>query len=436
MSDYASMYQDKLTTPQEAVQRLVRSGDTLVLGMVFAEPPALLAAIADRAREGELAKLIVYSMFPMAHASETVLDPGLSDCIESRSWFVSGMNRDMVKVGMNDFVPNYFHQIPRLCRDFMEIDCMVTTVSPMDKAGYFTFGLVNDYTSTAARCAKRLIVEVNENMPRVFGDSLLHISEVDAVVENRAPLLEIKLPEPKPEAEVIGKTVAEMVPNGATLQLGFGGLPDAIARYLENHQDLGVHTEMFSDGLVRLIRQGVATGRKKTLHPRKHIFTIVLGNPETVEFVDDNPSMESYPVSYTNDPAVIGQNDNMVSINSIIEVDLLGQCNAEYMDGSQFSGTGGQLDFVRGAFNSRGGKSFLAFYATTRGGDVSRIVPRLKTGTIVTTPRMDTHYLVTEFGAVNLKGKTSRQRALDIIGIAHPKFRDDLLKEAEEMYII
>lgn len=436
MGDYPSQYRQKLTTPREAVERLLRSGDTLVIGMAVAEPPALLDAVAGIAKEGHLAKLKVYSMLPLAHATETILAPELTDSVESRSWFVSSQNRDLVKVGLNDFVPNYFHQIPRLCREFMEIDCVVTTVSPMDKAGYFTFGLANDYTSTAARCAKRLIVEVNENMPRVFGDSLLHVSEVDAVVENHVPLLEIKAPRPKPEAEAIGKTIAELVPDGATLQLGFGGLPDALARYLENHRDLGVHTEVFSDGLVRLIQQGVATGRKKTLHPRKHVFTTVLGTREATEFVNDNPSMESYSVSYTNDPAVIAQNDNMVSINSIIEVDLLGQCNAEHVAGSQFSGTGGQLDFVRGAFNSRGGKSILAFYSKAKNGTVSRVVPRLSTGAIVTTPRMDTHYLVTEYGAVNLKGKTSRQRALDIISIAHPDYRDDLLRQAEEMYII
>jgi len=436
MSDYTSEYRQKLTTPREAVERLLRSGDTLVLGIAVAEPPALLAAIADMAREGQLTELEVYSMLSLAHAAETILAPGLADCIESRSWFVSGLNRDLVKVGLNDFVPNYFHQIPRLCRDFMEIDCVVTTVSPMDKAGFFTFGLANDYTSTAARCAKTLIVEVNENMPRVFGDSLLHISEVDAVVENHVPLLEIRGPKPKPEADTIGKMIAELVPDGATLQLGIGGLPDALASHLENHRNLGIHTEVFGDGFVRLIRQGAATGRKKTLHPRKHIFTTALGTIETSEFLDDNPSIESYPVSHTNDPAVIAQNDNMVSINSIIEVDLLGQCNSEYMAGSQFSGTGGQLDFVRGAFNSRGGKSILAFYSTAKNGTVSRVVPRLSTGAIVTTPRMDTHYLVTEYGAVNLKGKTSRQRALDIISIAHPDYRDDLLREAEEMYII
>ncbi len=188
--------------------------------------------------------------------------------------------------------------------------------------------------------------------------------------------------------------------------------------------------------MVDLIEMGVVTGRKKTLHPMKNVFTIALGTKRTYEFIDENLSMESYPVSYTNDPAVIPQNDNMVSINSVLEVDLLGQCNAESLAGSQFSGTGGQLDFVRGAFNSQGGKSILAFYSTARNGEASRVVPRFEIGTVVTTPRMDTHYVVTEYGVVNLKGKSTRERALDIISLAHPKFRDDLLREAENMYLI
>ena len=414
----------------------IKDGNTIIHGMAIAEPPALLAAIADRTREGDLKNIKIFSLLPLEHAARTVLAPDLSDCIQAYSWFVGASDRALVKVGLNYFVPNYFHQVPRLIRDFMEIDVTVTTVSPMDKAGYFSFGAANDYTSIAARHCKMLIVEVNENMPRVFGDSLLHVSEVDAIVENHVPLLEVALAEPQPEAEIIGKYIAEMVPDGATIQLGFGGIPNAITHYLTDHKDLGIHTELFCSGMVDLLEKGVVTGRKKTLHPRKNVFTNTLGPKRVYEFINDNPSMESYPVSYTNEPAVIAQNDNFISINSILEVDLLGQCNAEFLAGSQFSGTGGQLDFVRGAFNSRGGKSILAFYSTARNGEVSRVVPRFETGTVVTTPRMDTHYLVTEHGAVNLKGKSTRERALDIISIAHPKFRDDLLREAENMYLI
>ncbi len=435
MNTYASEYRQKLTTPQQAVEK-IKNGSIIVHGMTNAEPPALLATIADKARAGDLKDIKILSLLPLEHVAKTVLSPDLSDCIQAYSWFVGGSDRAMVKVGLSYFVPNYFHQIPRLCRDFMEIDVTVTTVSPLDKAGYFTFGAANDYTSTAARNCKMLIVEVNGNMPRVFGDSLLHISEVDAIVENHVPLFELIPPEPRPEDEIIGRYIAEMVPDGATIQLGFGGIPNAIARYLMGHKDLGIHTEMFCPGMVDLIENGVVTGRRKTLRPRKNVFTTALGTKRMYEFINDNPSMESYPVSYTNDPAVIAQNGNMISINSVLEVDLLGQCNAEFLAGSQFSGTGGQLDFVRGAFNSRGGKSVLTFYSTAKNGEVSRVVPRFETGTVVTTPRMDAHYLVTEYGVVNLKGKSTRDRALDIISIAHPKFREDLLKEAENMYLI
>ncbi len=435
MNTYASEYRQKLTTPQKTVEK-IKNGSTIIHGMAIAEPPALLAAVAERARAGDLKDIKIFSLLPLEHVAKTVLSPDLSDCIQAYSWFVGAADRRLVKVGLSYFVPNYFHQVPRLIRDFMDIDATITTVSPMDKAGYFTFGAANDYTSTAARHCKMLIVDVNENMPRVFGDSLLHISEVDAIVENHVPLLEVAPTESQPEAETIGKYIAEMIPDGATIQLGFGGIPNAITHYLMDHKDLGIHTELFCPGMVDLIEKGVVTGRKKTLHPRKHIFTNTLGPKRVYEFINDNPSIETYPVSYTNEPAVIAQNDNFISINSILEVDLLGQCNAEFLAGSQFSGTGGQLDFVRGAFNSRGGKSILAFYSTARNGEASRVVPRFETGTVVTTPRMDTHYLVTEHGVVNLKGKSTRERALDIISIAHPKFRDDLLREAENMYLI
>jgi itaconate CoA-transferase len=338
-----------------------------------------------------------------------------------------------VRAGTHIFVPNQFHQIPRLIRDFMEVDVTVTTVSPMDRAGFFSFGTVNDYISTAARHCRRLIVEVNHRMPRVFGDALLHVSEVDAIVEHDAPLVELIPAAPKPEAETIGKHIAAMVPDGATIQLGLGGIPNAVCHYLEGHHDLGIHTELLCPGMVHLIKQGVINGRRKNRHPRKHVFTNALGDRELYEFIHDNPSMESFPVSYTNNPAVIAANDNMISINSTIEVDLLGQCNSEFLGGFEFSGTGGQLDFVRGAFDSKGGKSIIAFYSTAHKGEVSRVVPRFASGTVTTTPRMDTHYLVTEYGAVNLMGKSTCERAVEIVKLAHPKFRDSLMEEARKM---
>jgi itaconate CoA-transferase len=429
---YRQEYHRKLTTPDEAVAAIPHAA-TIIHGMASGEPAALLGAIARRVRQGDLKGLKVYSLLPMANAAATILSPDLAGLIQPHCWFVSGADRDQVRAGSHVFVPNQFHQIPRLIREFMEVEVTVTTVSPMDRAGFFSFGTVNDYISTAARHCRRLIVEVNRHMPRVFGDALLHVSEVDAIVEHDTPLVELIPTEAKPEAEIIGKKIAAMVPDGATIQLGIGGIPNAVCHYLEGHKDLGIHTELLCPGMVHLIKKGVINGRKKNRHPHKHVFTNALGDREMYEFIHDNPSMESYPVSYTNNPTVIAANDKMVSINSTLEVDLLGQCNSEYLGGFEFSGTGGQLDFVRGAFNSEGGKSIIAFYSTTHNGEVSRVVPRFAAGTVTTTPRMDTHYLVTEYGAVNLMGKSTCERAMAIVTLAHPKFRDDLMAEARKM---
>jgi itaconate CoA-transferase len=429
---YRQEYRRKLTTPDQAVAPVPDSA-TLIHGMGCGEPPALLAALARRVRQGDLRGLNVYSLLPMKNAATTILAPDLAGLVQPHSWFVSGADRAQVKCGTHAFVPNQFHQIPRLIRDFMEVDVTVSTVSPMDKAGFFSFGTVNDYITTAARHCKRLIVEVNRHMPRVFGESMLHVSEVDAIVEHDAPLLELIPNPPKPEAATIGGLIAGLVPDGACLQLGLGGIPNAVCHYLEGHKDLGIHTELLCPGMIHLIKKGVITGRKKNLHRRKHVFTNALGDRQMYEFMHDNPSMESYRVSHTNNPHVIATNDRMISINSTLEVDLLGQCNSEYMGGFEFSGTGGQLDYVRGAFNSRGGKSIIAFYSTAHDGEVSRVVPCFAQGTVVTTPRMDTHFLVTEYGVVNLMGKSTYERAQEIVKLAHPKFRDSLMEEAKKM---
>ena len=435
MNAYQSEYKSRLTTAADAVEPIA-NGETIVYGMSVSQPPALLAALANRARDDKLHGIRLYSFLPLKHALDTVLDPYLADCIQNLSWFVGGADRNLIKTGLTYHVPTYLHQIPRLCRDFMEIDTVITTVSPMDKSGYFTFGTANDYISTATRHCKRLIVEVNENMPRVFGESLLHVSEVDLIVENTVPLIEMPPPDPRPEDEIIGPMLAEMVPDGATIQLGIGGLPNAITRYLTNHKDIGVHTELLTEGMIDLIEKGVITGKRKNLHPRKNVFTTASGTRRMYEFMDNNPSMESYPASYVCSPTVIARNDNMIAVNAILEVDLLGQANAEYLGGTTYSGTGGQLDFIRGAFDSRGGKAILTFYSTAKGGKLSRIVPQLKQGSIVTTPRNDAFYLVTEYGVANLKGKSTKERALAIINLAHPRYREELMREAENMYII
>ena len=435
MNSFQQQYKKKLTRPAHAAE-LVRSGDTIVYGMSIAQPPALLAALAARARKGDVNGLEVYSFLPREHASSSVLSPDLADTIENYSWFVGAADRDSIKVGLNYHVPSYLHQIPQLVSEYMDVDVAMATVSSMDKAGFFSLGTANDYFSTAARCCKTLILEVNRNMPRVFGDSQIHVSEVSSVIENHVPLMELRIAKKKPEDDIIGPAIAEIIPDGATIQLGIGNLPNAVARYLADHKDIGIHTELFTDGMVDLVESGVANGKKKTIHRYKHVFTTAAGTKRMYEFMDDNPAMESYAASHVCSPAVIAKNRAMISINSVLEVDLLGQANAEHLEGATFSGTGGQLDFVRGAFASPGGKSFLAFYSTAKGGTISRVVPQLPPGAVVTTPRADTHYLATEHGIIDLKGKSTRERALAIIGIAAPQFREELTKAAEDMYLI
>lgn len=432
---FASQYKDKLRDADDAVAP-VGDDSLLIYGAMLAEPPAVLWALATRLRTGDLKKLRIFAGPASQHSLDSVLALDLADCVERESFFVGTGDRTRVNVGLNYLVPAHFHQVPRLIEEHMQVDVAATVVSPMDRAGYFSLGVANDFISTAVRRAGRVIVEVNEFMPRVHGDSRIHVSQVTSVVENHSPLLDFPDAVPEPVDEIIGRTIAEMVPDGATLQLGIGNVPSAVAGYLRNHRHLGIHTEFFSPVMVDLIQAGVVTGERKTLHPRRHVFTIAAGGPPLLDFLHDNPSVESHPVSYTNHPAVIARNDDMVSINAAIEVDLLGQANAEFMDGHQFSGSGGQLDFVRGTYDSKGGKSILAFHSTARKGTVSRIVPRFESGTMITTPRNDTHYLVTEYGAANLKGKSTRDRALAIIALAHPDFRDELLRAAEDMYIL
>ena len=399
----------------------------------MAEPPLLLTAVADRVAAGELEGLTVYCLLPTKTACATVLSPELSDRITVHTWFVSACERELVDQGREDFIPCHFHQVPRLITDGPPVDACLTTVSPMDANGFFSFGTANDYTSTAAREARLLMVEVNRSMPRVFGQGLVHISEVSHIVENAEPVRPYIEAPPKPEDCEIGRLAAELVPDGACLQLGVGSLPGAVADYLGDHKDLGVHTEVFGPAMARLIQSGVITGRRKNLHPCLHVYTVAQGDQAMLDFMNDNPSMASHPVSYVNHPAVIASNERMVSINSLIQLDLTGQCNAEFLAGHQISGTGGQLDFVRGAYDSPGGRSILAFRSTAKDGKVSRVVPRLEMGAAVTTPRMDVHWLVTEQGAVNLKGKSTKQRAQAIIGLAHPDHREDLARAAREL---
>jgi len=334
-------------------------------------------------------------------------------------------------------VPIHLHMIPKAIRSgACRVDVAMIQCSPPDDHGFMSLGLEVMAQKAAVEKAETVILLVNDQMPRVLGDSFLHVSRATHVVESSLKLLELT---GKPATEIekkIGGFIAEMIPDGATLQLGIGGIPDAVLSLLEGKRDLGIHTEMISDGLMRAMELGIITGTRKTLHPGKVVSTFILGTRALYDFVNDNPLFELHPVEHTNDPFIIAQNENMIAINSALEVDLTGQVCSDSIGPTIYSGFGGQLDFIRGAAASKGGRPIIALPATAKKGTMSRIVPKLKLGSGVVTTRADVHWVVTEFGAVNLWGKNLQERARDLIRIAHPDFREMLEKEARERHLM
>lgn len=427
-------------TAAEAVA-LIPSGAKIAMALGVGQPPALLKALADRAEAGQVDDLRLYYLLSTAIAGDTVLRYELMDRIHPYSLFHSAIERRLDARALEEgrdpvveVVPTSFQQTPRLlCRE-IGVDTLVATVSPMDEHGNFSFGTNTDYAQPVSKTAKRVILEVNPNMPRVFGDSTVHISRVTALVENDVPLLDVPKAKPQEADTLIGGLIAGLVEDGATLQMGIGALPDAVCAALKDHKDLGIHTEMLTPGLVELMKAGVVTNARKTLHPGKTIFAFCMGDRSTYAHLHENPDVEAHPVSYVNDVHVIGQNDRMVSVNATLEIDLNGACCSEHLNGRQFTGSGGQLDFVRGAYESKGGQSIIACHATARGGTVSRIVPQLRGP--VTTPRNDVHIVITEYGMVNLKGLSVAERARALIGLAAPQFREGLTAQAREMALI
>jgi len=425
------VYRSKLLCAADAVAG-IPDGANVAMGMATAEPPALLGALAARVDSGALGGFNLWYFHSMAHAASSVLRFELTDRIRPHCMFLTAIERELMRrgalAGRNpvEFVPTAFSAAPRLLSERVPLDVFVVTVSPMDRHGWFTFGTGNDYATTAARSARRLVVEVNLQMPRVLGDSLLHVSEVDAIVEHEAILPAFACGTPSAAERTIARTVADMIDDGACLQMGIGTLPAAVCVELGDRRDLGIHTELLTPSLARLIENGAVTNRRKTTYPGRSVFTFAMGDAAFYRFLDDNPALHSAPANIVNDPRHIAKNDNVVSINATLEIDLTGACNSEHLLGRQYSGAGGQLDFVRGARMSRGGKSIIACTSTAAGGTVSRIVPMLKGP--VTTPRNDVQIVVTEYGAIDLTGLTLRQRAEALVGLAHPAFREALAR--------
>ncbi|MDJ0920092.1 MAG: acetyl-CoA hydrolase/transferase C-terminal domain-containing protein [Henriciella sp.] len=439
MRDYARAYQEKCKSAAEAA-KLISSGDHTAMGMALGAPPALLQALSDRVDAVDLTDLHLWYFHSMPIAAETLLRIELLGRVIPHCMFMGPIERDLIKQGeaegrkLIDFVPVAFSDAPRLFERHVPLDAVITTVAPMDQHGYFSFAANNDYISTAARCAKKTIVEVNPQLPRVFGDSMIHISEVDAVVEHDTPLFELPSRAPSPEEEAIGGIIAEMVPDGACLQMGIGALPEVVCGHLRERHDLGIHTELLSPGLVDLIECGAVTNRRKITFPGRTVFTFALGHQRMYDLIDDNPSVNSHPVNIVNDPRHIAKNPGVVSINATLEIDLTGACNSETLGGKQYSGSGGQLDFVRGARASKRGRSIIACRSTAKKGTVSRIVPDL-TGP-VTTPRNDVDTVVTEFGSACLIGLGSEARAKALIALAHPDHRSELTEAARQLALI
>ncbi len=434
MNKFQEMYQAKCKSPEE-VAMYVKSGDVCACPTGLEEPTAICEAVAARAMRGELTGVVHHATLSVKGGP--FMKPELKGKYDYVSWFTGGPGRKGIQEGIHTYIPNNYSTIPGLWRDVQpRLDVFYAEVSPMDKHGYFSCPMAGAEVVAMREKASIILLDVNDQMPRVMGDCLIHISQVTALCESSRPLLVLNNPPLSDDDKKIGQMIADEVCDGATLQLGIGGIPNAVGVLLKDKKDLGLHTEMFTDSMVDLLECGAVTNMKKPIHVGKTVATLAWGSKKMYDFMDDNPAFEMYPVSYINNPAVIAQHDNFVSVNSCVEVDLFGQICSESIGTKHYSGSGGQLDFVRGANMSKGGKGFIAMLSTTKGGTISKIKPILTPGSIVTTPRNEVDFLVTENGIVRLKGQTASQRAKMIISLAAPQFREELEYEAKKMNLI
>ncbi len=429
---WASRYATKVTSPQRAVGT-IRRGQRVFIGSGCAEPQSLVRALVERAPE--LADNPIIHILTLGVAP--YVDVKLTDHFRHNAFFIGPNVRDAIRECRADYTPIFLSEIPRLFRSGkVPIDVALIQVSPPDEHGYCSYGVSVDVVKSAAECARFVVAEVNRRMPRALGDCFIHADRFDAVVEVDEPILETDHGKPDEVATSIGRFIADLIDDGSTLQLGIGTIPDAVLAALGDKKDLGIHTEMFAEGVIELVEKGVINGARKTIHPGKIVASFVMGGRRLFDFIDDNPMIEMHPTEYTNDPFRIAQNDRMVAINSALQVDLTGQVCADSLGAYFYSGIGGQVDFIRGASRSKDGKPIIALPSTARDGTLSRITPMLSPGAGVVTSRGDVHYVVTEYGAADLHGKTIRDRAIALIHIAHPKFRDKLMEEARRLHFV
>ncbi|MET3107126.1 acyl-CoA hydrolase [Oxalobacteraceae bacterium GrIS 2.11] len=415
-------YQNKLCSPAEAL-RHIRDGDSIIVPTGVGEPPHLLTALSEQRRSFNNVKVLQI----LALRKYGYFDPDTAQHVRHVALFYGPASRPGGQAGWVDFLPNYFGEIPDLINQgHIPAEVVVSMASPMDEHGFFALSLGTDYTMAAVAKARSVILEVNPNVPFTHGQCHIHISQVSALIESSDPIFEVGLPVIGPVQVAIGKYVADMIADGATLQIGYGAIPDAVVMQLADKHDLGVHTEMIGDGILKLLESGAVTNQRKNFYPGKMLATFALGSQKLYRFMHHNPQLEMHPVCTTNNPVIAGRNDNLMTINASLQVDLLGQCGSESLANIPYSGTGGQADFVRAANLSKGGKSFIVLPSTAKDDTISRIVPTLNNGTHISTSKNDVNYVVTEYGIAQLRGKSARQRAEELIAIAHPHFRAEL----------
>jgi 4-hydroxybutyrate CoA-transferase len=428
--DWQSQYRSKVVSLEEAVA-VVESGNRIFISGNAATPLLLTNALARRKEDLfdiEVNHVLLLGDDPLAR-------PGMEDHFRHNSLFVGPADRAAIADGRSDYVPIHLSEIPSLFSDgIIPLDVAFIHVSPPDEHGFMSYGVECAASKAAAESAKIVVAQVNEQMPRTLGDVFVHVSRVHKIVECSESLQELDVSESSETEKRIAKHVAGLVEDGATLQLGIGGIPDAVLSLLDGVQHLGVHTEMVSDGVVRAIERGIITNAKKTLHPGKVIATFVLGSQKLYRYVHNNPYFEIHPCNYTNNPFIVAQNVKMIAINSAIEVDITGQVCADSIGTKIYSGFGGQVDFIRGAAYSKGGKPIIALPSTAKNGEISRLVPTLKRGAGVVTSRADVHYIVTEHGVAYLHGKNLSQRADALLAITDPAFQSELERYVRQQY--
>lgn len=429
---WESEYQSKLMEAERAVD-FIKSGERVVIGHACGEPSHVVEAMAAKAEQYENVEIV--HMVAMGKAGYA--QPGMEKHFRHNALFVGGTTRKAVQEGRGDYTPCFFYRIPDLFTNgSLPVDVAMIQASRPDGNGNMSLGISVDYTLPAARAAKKVIVQVNKEMPRTGGDSCINAADANivAIVEHDAPIIELAPPKISDVEKAIGANCASLINDGDTLQLGIGAIPDAVLLFLKEKKDLGIHSEMFSDGVVELVESGVITNKKKTTHVGKFVANFLMGTKRLYDFVNNNPDVEMYPVDYVNNPVVVMKEDNIVSINSCVQIDLMGQAASESIGYTQISGVGGQVDFIRGASMAKNGRSILAFPSTAAKGTVSKILPLLDEGAAVTTSRNDIDYAVTEYGVAKLAGKTLKDRARALIEIAHPDFRDGLKSVYEQRF--